>query len=49
VALALPDIKEHIKKHDLRTSSAKASFILPECHHDPNSDDDDYQPTSSVC
>ena len=49
MALALPDVKEEVEKHDLRTSSTKASFILPESHHDLNSDDeDDYQPTSSV-
>ena len=50
VALALPDVKEHMAKHDLRTSSTKASIILPECHHNPNEsdDEDDCQPTSSV-
>jgi hypothetical protein len=52
-ALALPDVKEHVEKHDIRTSSTKASSILPERHPDPNSDDeddveDDYQSTSSV-
>ena len=41
MALALPDVKEHIAKHDLRASSTKASFILPEYHHDANESDDE--------